>query len=608
MMDRLRRTVAIALLLAGGVVGCGDDNNQVGGVDGAAGADGSAGADGAAIDATLDGPTGDAFIRGDGGYPDNVGARCTVDSECGAGGVCLRPDFFCSEGFCSKQSCTASSCPAGSVCAVLPILDGQGGATAITHCFLPCNLQNDCGDPGRLYCDVGRHICAVGEYLGNLGSLGARGANGQACVAPPPPAGATLFGPNSAASNPQIAAPSEPHLAVDPGDASKVYIAYHGGGAGGLGTTISASANGGASWTYHAVANVDSNDLGDPVLAVDPTTHHLWHVYLTYPASQCGPTMPYPGNNRVHAVEYVPGASPALQPPRTVNDPAYQNATYFLDKPWLTIGPDGTIYVTYTVFRTSAALVTDIVLASSTDHGVTWHNLVVSDTTPDRAHGRQLSGVTTDGSGTVYVVWSEDSGGPEDLGGYVWMTRSSDRGATVLPANLRVTTPPEVLFDDPQVVVSPDGGRLYIVYGAAVPGGGADAEDVKAVISTDRGATWSAPLRLDDEPPCATHWHPAATSDANGNLWAIWYDVRYGDGRIRWVKVAPGGGGALAVLDSGWATDAAFPFSTARDHFFIGDYIGLAAGGGKLFAAWGDLREIPAGGRLRIYYASGAIP
>src|SRR5205823_1819708 len=158
----------------------------------------------------------------------------------------------------------------------------------------------------------------------------------------------------------------------------------------------------------------------------------------------------------------------------------------------------------------------------------------------------------------------------------LWFARLADGASDVMRPNVRVSVRPDAVFDDPQIVVGGASGTdLYVVYGAVVPGGGEDAEDIKATFSLDGGATWMPPVQLNDDASCATHWHPAAVADGAGNLWAIWYDVRFGDGRLQWAK-ATRSGSALMVADHGWLTDATPAFTTSRTSFFLGDYVGLA--------------------------------
>jgi hypothetical protein len=285
----------------------------------------------------------------------------------------------------------------------------------------------------------------------------------------------------------------------------------------------------------------------------------------------------------------------------------YTSSNYFNDKPWLHISADGSIYVTWTAFPTAATATTsDIVLASSHDHGSTWHNVVVNDTTPDRAHGRQLSGMASDAASHLYIVWTEDSGNANDIGGFTYLAKSTDGGLTVTHPNVQVHSTPEAVFDDPQVAVTGDASKLFVVYSSAVAGGGTDSNDVKAVVSTDGGGTFGTPLKLNADASCATHWHPAAAVDGAGNLWTIYYDNQYGDDRIAWVK-ASASGNTVSVVSRGEVTDALGPFTTSRTNFFLGDYIGLAfspGNGGKIAAVWGDLRNA-VNGRVQIEFASG---
>jgi hypothetical protein len=395
---------------------------------------------------------------------------------------------------------------------------------------------------------------------------------------------------------------SEPHVAVDPQDANVLYVAYNGGG----GSTVSVTQNGGATWQHTSIGQtVDSLDGGDPVLAVHPSTREVWHAFLTDSAGMCSATHPYAGQNAIHVV-HSGNFGASWSAPISVSGDAYYSDDVFLDKPWLTIAPNGTIFVSFTVFPTAASVMTaDIVVAWSQDNGANWQRTVVNDRTPDRARPRQLSGLTTDAASNLYVVWEEETGNPEDFGGYVFLTKLP-AGATAAQPNVRVTAAAEVLFDDPQIAVTPDGARVYIVYGASTGTLAPDQEDVKATVSTDGGHTFAAPILINDDPSCATHWHPAATLDGSGNLWITYYDNRYGDGRVSFAKLT-GGSVPLAVAQRGAVTDAPGPFTTSRLNLFLGDYIGLAAGGGKVFAVWADLRSAATQG-VGIYLATAPAP
>jgi hypothetical protein len=72
----------------------------------------------------------------------------------------------------------------------------------------------------------------------------------------------------------------------------------------------------------------------------------------------------------------------------------------------------------------------------------------------------------------------------------------------------------------------PTRGNLYGLCSVDPPG--ADPLDVHFVRSTDRGETWSAPLRVNDDPPTANNWQWFGTLAVagDGRIDAIWNDTR----------------------------------------------------------------------------------
>lgn len=72
----------------------------------------------------------------------------------------------------------------------------------------------------------------------------------------------------------------------------------------------------------------------------------------------------------------------------------------------------------------------------------------------------------------------------------------------------------------------PRRGWIYVL--ATVDPPGADPHDVKFVRSTDGGLTWSAPVRVNDDPATngAWQWFGTLSVAANGRLDAVWNDTR----------------------------------------------------------------------------------
>ena len=65
---------------------------------------------------------------------------------------------------------------------------------------------------------------------------------------------------------------------------------------------------------------------------------------------------------------------------------------------------------------------------------------------------------------------------------------------------------------------------VHYVY--AQHGAGADKGDIYYVRSTDNGATWSAPLRIDQDAGTRGQWQPSLGVTPEGHVFASWYDQR----------------------------------------------------------------------------------
>ena len=537
-----------------------------------------------------------------------IGAPCDVRStaadECpgGANARCFSPGLSCGPGFCS-QACDTTDCPNGAACVPLTTLSQKTGQpTVIKRCFLPCNADVDCGTPdGRLYCDSTYKICTGGGFLGNLGSTGSHMPNGMACMAPP--ASITpLLGANHHASAPSETSANEPALATD--GHGTIVVAYNGGN-----FALARSTDDGVTW--QGVATPDPAYGGDPGLALD-SGGRIYFSYLAFPTQlQCDPNATYPGGDELHVV-YSDDMGATWTPPQNVAPGMFVNSHFFVDKPWITVGPAGAVYVSFTPFPSASATApNDLWVAFSHDRGLTWSAAQASDA--GRPHGRSLVELTTDLAGKVFATWWEDAGNPLAPGGLIWTAVSTDRGMTWQP-NVPVNTTPDAFFDDPIISVTPDGSVVYVTYERIPPLGEIDEYDVMAAVSVG-GGPFGTPVKVNDDPSCATHFHAASAADpTTGDLHVIWYDNRYGDGRVMWSRARkPASNDMLAFEANQPVTDVSFPFTTTRLQFFLGDYTYLTIANGKLYAAWTDLRvdvPMPPGGvaQSAIFVAAGPLP
>lgn len=139
--------------------------------------------------------------------------------------------------------------------------------------------------------------------------------------------------------------------------------------------------------------------------------------------------------------------------------------------------------------------------------------------------------------GTVYVVGTDQPGGPfvvahstDAWNGLVTPTFTTD--TLDLGGTFRGGPPnPEGLLGQPWIVVDrsvgPHAGWVYVLASVQTP---TDPLDVECVRSTDGGGTWSAPVRVNDDPPGdhAFQWFGTLSASPDGRLDAIWNDTRDG--------------------------------------------------------------------------------
>ncbi len=144
-------------------------------------------------------------------------------------------------------------------------------------------------------------------------------------------------------------------------------------------------------------------------------------------------------------------------------------------------------------------------------------------------------------------------------------------------------------------------GRFYCVYASNDPPGNGNKPDIWCRYSDDQGATWSAAVRINDDPnPTQNHqWTPAIWNDlTTGRLYAKWYDTRecapLDDSTDVFASYSDDGGVTWAVNQK--LTTEKFKIDCAScggggTPRYQGDYDAITSNEHTSMAVWSDFRN-----------------
>ena len=278
---------------------------------------------------------------------------------------------------------------------------------------------------------------------------------------------------------------------------------------------------------------------------------------------------------------FIPGLT------RFTNDPSVPGTGVydFAGDPAVAFGPDGTAYFACFGYQASSPFGVALLLSRSSDGGKTWLSggtaqpltLVTAFQGNGKARGStgqfpDHDAITVAADGTIYLTWAQFNG----YGSHspVYIATSVDGG---LSFNHPVAvTSGSVRNDQDQRIVTDSRGTAYLTFDNSVQGGKGAAMFVST--SSDRGATWSAPILLGTFqnpvcvfPPCfnisgaqfrGPGSYPAPAIDPTRNrLYVAYTDIVGGTAQVlltyakldsltHWSTpqiVAPGGGDRINV-------------------------------------------------------------
>ncbi len=360
------------------------------------------------------------------------------------------------------------------------------------------------------------------------------------------------------------------------------------------GTSGFFTTDGGLTWNG-SVQGTGGDNSGDPAAAIDLTGRY----YVGYIADNGGQ-----------------GVARSTNEGGTWTHAQVANAAAggLLDKNhlWVDNGPlsahDGNLYSAWTAF--GGPNDSEIEISRSTNGGVNWSSPVnISSAVSAGSHNQGVN-IQSGPNGEVYVAWAIYDSWPSDETA-IGFTKSTDGGATYATAsriitnirgirtsttskNQRVASFPVMAVD---LSGGPRNGWIYIVWtNIGVPGiNTGDDIDNYIVRSTNGGQSWSAPIKVNQDPSGLgnEHYYPWITCDpVTGALSVVFYDDRNVGGTACEVFVANSLDGGLTwedfkVSDVSF-TPAPIPGLAGG---YMGDYLGISARGGKVYPCWTDNRS-----------------
>jgi hypothetical protein len=228
-------------------------------------------------------------------------------------------------------------------------------------------------------------------------------------------------------------------------------------------------------------------------------------------------------------------------PGATVNSsPAGSGAALRASDPWVSIGPDGTVYAAY-LESDDPTLHTPrgMFVSTSSDGGFHWNAPVAVIVNNDNNLFNDKETVTADPviAGTAYLVWDR-------------LDFSGNRG----PSLFSRTTDGGQTWSAPQVILDPTNGQTLSNQIVVLPSGvlvnmcitidyATNHVDVVVLRSFDHGATWSSPITVSSlnsngitDPDTGATVRTGsdipqiAVDHQSGNLYIVWQDNRFSGG------------------------------------------------------------------------------
>ncbi len=251
----------------------------------------------------------------------------------------------------------------------------------------------------------------------------------------------------------------------------------------------------------------------------------------------------------------------------------------------------------------------DIVFSFSSNGGANWSALTnISNGVAAGSHNQGCN-IQTGPNGEVYVAWSVYDAFPADetaigfnrstTGGATWVGEArvvtgirGHRNTSLPNTSIRRNSFPSMAVD---VSGGPRNGTIYMVWtNIGVPGVNTGDADIYIVKSTNQGVNWSTPVRVNNDATTNSQWFPWMSCDpVTGDLSVVFYDRRDDAGNnltTAYVAHSIDGGATWENFRVGDVQFTPAPIPGLAGGY-MGDYLSIASRGGRAYPLWSDNRS-----------------